>query len=140
MKTLTSTLVIVWLVILTLTSCYNTGTDQKLLKLVGSMIGDNLKNYVVSGKETYYVVGMKLAELSRGDEKLPMYFPVYVTEQVMLAMMDKSRKEYIMLKEFQKMEMDILVANAKRDAWFQSLLKKGDKKDEVRPEKLQEQK
>lgn len=125
MKLFTSALVIIWLVVLTLTSFYNTGTDQKLLGLIGRMIDDNLKNVVVSGKETYYVVGVKQADLSRGDKTLPLFVPLYANEQTIGKMIDKSREEYLMVKEFQKMELDAAYAAAKADRFFKTYLKKG---------------
>lgn len=123
MKLITTILLVIWLCILTASIAYLNKAALNFLKFEEMMIDDNLKNVVVSSGETFYVVGMKLDEYSRGDKDLPVWYPVYVTEDVLGKLVDRQRKEYVMVKNFQEMELQAEYAISKADRYFKSRLK-----------------
>ena len=121
MKTLL-TLILVWLVILTGTTCWVIRAEREFLKFADFVVQDNLKNVVQSGGRTFYIVEMGKVPALRPDSHVDFWTPIYVDEKQLGKLVDFSRKQAIMVHEFNELDITARQIAAQADTYFKRKL------------------
>lgn len=116
-------LIFVWMIVLSATLAYVLKAEHEFLVFADMMVDDNLKNVVKSGGRTYLVVDMSEVDIGRPDLPVKLYAPMYMHDEDMEKMVDWKQKMYLMVRDFEKMDMDAKIAAAKAGAYFKKRLK-----------------
>ena len=123
MKTIL-TLILIWLVILTGTTCWVIRVEREFLKFADFVVSDNLKNVVQSGGRTFYVVEMGKVPALRPDSKVDFWTPIYVEEKQLGQLVHFTRKQAIMVHEFEELDITARQIAAQADTYFKRKLAK----------------
>jgi len=115
-------LVLFWLLILTIFSCYVVKAERSFLKFADFVLDDNLKNVVQSGGDTFYVVSMVQVSVPYVDKTLSFWTPLYISSKNLGQLIDWKRKQFLMVKEFENIDFDSRMAAMKADQYLKQRL------------------
>lgn len=132
MKTIIG-LMLVWLVILTGTFVYVLNCEKAFLKFADLVVDDNLKNVIVAGGKTFLIAEMLQVDIGRPDLPIKLYGPVYMDADEMEKMVTWKQKNWLMVRDYERMDLESRIQMAKVNTWFkQRLAETQERKDKAK--------
>jgi len=123
-------LIILWLVALSISNCLIIKAEREFLKFTDFVIDDNLKNVVQSGGNTYYIVDMGKVTIPQDVGGTNLWSPIYVDGKDLPALADWRRKMSIMVKEYDEMDITGKQLVAQAEGFFTRKLAETQKRKE----------
>jgi len=123
-------LLILWMAIDTFTIGYLIKTEKAFLHFADMMVDDNLKNVIVSEGKTFLIAQMVQVDINRPDLPIQLFGPVYMDADEMDKISNWKRNMSIMVRDFERMDLESRIQMAKVNTWFKSKLAETQEREE----------